>query len=86
VRRNDRFGPVLVKKKSRNWAFGGEFVLMLGTYSVTELRAARDTIPAGKNREAAVLDVYAAARQPEPVDQKVRRIDAECPNSFGEDV
>ena len=47
MRRNDRFGPVLVKKKSRNWAFGGEFVLMLGTYSVTELRAARDTIPAG---------------------------------------
>jgi len=86
VRRNDRFGPVLVKKKARNWALGGKFVLMVGTYSVTELRAARDTIPAGKNREAGVLDVYAAARQPEPVGPKVRRIGAECPNSFGEDV
>jgi len=86
VRRNDRFGPVLVKKKTRNWALGGKFVLMVGTYSVTELREARDTIPAGKNREAGVLDVYAAARQPEPVGPKVRRIGAECPNSFGEDV
>ena len=75
-----------MKKKARNWALGGKFVLMVGTYSVTELRAARDTIPAGKNREAGVLDVYAAARQPEPVGPKVRRIGAECPNSFGEDV
>lgn len=75
-----------MKKKTRNWALGGKFVLMVGTYSVTELRAARDTIPAGKNREAGVLDVYAAARQPEPVGPKVRRIGAECPNSFGEDV
>jgi len=75
-----------VKKKTRNWALGGKFVLMVGTYSVTELREARDTIPAGKNREAGVLDVYAAARQPEPVGPKVRRIGAECPNSFGEDV
>ena len=75
-----------MKKKARNWALGGKFVLMVGTYSVTELREARDTIPAGKNREAGVLDVYAAARQPEPVGPKVRRIGAECPNSFGEDV